>query len=197
MIAELVQLVILFTVIFDPFASLAVFYTGITALEKKEKQKIAGLAILVALVLSYSVVILGNRLLQIFNTTIDEFKIAGGIILCLLGIRMAMGYPLMNLNNVKNNSSKAIAAIIGTPLLTGPAAITTIIITTKEYGAILPSIAIGIVLIFTAVLFYIAATWKNFFGETLTQVISTVLGLIIIAWGVKFITTGIMAIFLL
>lgn len=194
MFETLIQLILLFTVIFDPLASLIVFFTASEGMKPKERRNTAILSIFVASGISLLVLLLGENLLSLFNTNIDEFRIAGGIILGILGIKMALGIPLTKIEEFKNNSGRAIAAIIGTPLLTGPAAITAIIISVHDYGIVLTGLATGIVLGLTAFVFYQAEKVRNLFGKTSIQVVSTILGLITLAWGVKFIILGILAI---
>ncbi|MFH0978336.1 MAG: MarC family protein [Candidatus Woesearchaeota archaeon] len=184
----LFQLVVLFFVIFDPPMSFAVFSITTQNLDDKERRKIAALAISVAAVLSYGVLLLGPRLLDTFSTNLEDFRVAGGIILGFLGIKMALGYPIAKLD--PNNSSKAIAAIIATPLLTGPAAITALILNSSDYGLVKTALAVTIVLAFTAVIFFQAPRVQKYLGTTSIQVISTILGLITVAWGVKFIRIG-------
>ncbi len=120
----------------------------------------------------------------------NDFKASAGIILGILGIKMVLGQPITNTDNLKNNSGKAIAAIIGTPLLTGPAAITTIIVSVNDYGRLQTSIAIAVVLIFSFLLLHFSSKIYKYLGMTTIQVISTILGLITISWGVKFIKAG-------
>jgi multiple antibiotic resistance protein len=103
---------------------------------------------------------------------------------------MAMGHSLSSIDSSKNSSAKAIAAIIGTPLLTGPAAITAIIISTNDYGAMITGSAVGIVLGVTAIMLYQANLISKALGPTSIQVMSTIMGLITVAWGVKFIRVG-------
>lgn len=190
----LVQLVILFFVIFDPLASLIVFITASAGMSREDRRLTATLAVLVAASLSFLVLMLGQNLLSLFSTNIDEFKIAGGIILGILGVKMSLGLPLTHLDDVKHSSGRAIASIIGTPLLTGPAAITAIIISVNDYGRILTGIAIAIVLGVAALIFCFSHL-VNKLGKTAIQVTSTLLGLITLAWGVKLITNGLLAIF--
>jgi multiple antibiotic resistance protein len=191
---ELTQLIVLFAVIFDPPASFAVFYAATKDMEKKERQKIANLAIFVAGMLSFVVIIFGEHLLDLFSTNIDEFRIAGGIVLGILGVKMALGYPLHE-GDKKENSARAIAAIIGTPLLTGPAAITAMLISIVDSGRLKTALAVCIVLVITAILFFQADRFGKVMGKTSTQVMTTILGLITLAWSVKFITEGIHALF--
>ncbi|MDD5331326.1 MAG: MarC family protein [Candidatus Nanoarchaeia archaeon] len=194
---SLIQLIILFAVIFDPLASFAVFLAASSKMKPKERRKTATYAILIALGLSLAVLILGETLLKIFSTNIDEFRVAGGIILLLLGIRMALGKSLTNLESVEGNSSKAVAALIGTPLLTGPAAITAILVSMNDYGRVMTGLAVLTVLFATGILFYQANRINKFVGHTTIQTMSTILGLITLAWGVKFIAVGVKAILLI
>lgn len=190
MLERLIPLIILFFVIIDPFASFAVFFVATDKLDYKKKRKIGMLSILVATLLSFSVLLLGERLLAIFDTSIEEFKVAGGIILLLLGIKMVWGESLTSLDKVKDDSGAAIAAIIATPLLTGPATITTIIVSVHDYGMLVTGLAVAIVLFLTALMFYFSTKLNKFLGKTAIQVMSTILGLITLAWGVKFIRIG-------
>jgi len=185
-----IQLFVLFFVIFDPFVSLAVFVIATQSMEKKERNKIATLAVLVAALISLAVLLLGPYLLAFLSTSLDDFRVAGGIILGLLGIKMVWGQQLGSGEAIKNNSSKAVAAIIGTPLLTGPAAITSIMIGVNDYGHVATGAAVSFVLGVSAIMFYQATRIQKALGNTTLQVVSTILGLITIAWGVKFIRVG-------
>jgi len=194
MLEQLIQLTILFFVIIDPFASFVVFITATQSMKPKEKRKIAIYAVLVAVSLSYLVLFFGSKLLELFSTTLDEFRIAGGAVLCILGVKMALGKSIVT-DNFKDNSGRAMASIIGTPLLTGPATITAILISIADYGKLLTGSAVGIVLLFTAIIFFLSSNLSKVLGKTVIQVLSTLLGLITLAWGVKFITVGIQHIF--
>jgi multiple antibiotic resistance protein len=195
MLDVLAQLIILFFVIIDPFASFVIFLSATRLMGPRDKTKTAVYAILVAFVLSFLVLILGENLLVLFSTTLDEFRIAAGVVLFLLGIRMALGHSL-TIKDAGDRSGRAIASIIGTPLLTGPATITTIIVSTADYGRLLTGFAIAIVLAITALIFLLSTKIKKVLGLTFIQIISTILGLITIAWAVKFITVGIQNIFM-
>ncbi|MDO8647758.1 MAG: MarC family protein [Candidatus Diapherotrites archaeon] len=186
------QLIILFFVIFDPLASLVVFFTATKSMPVEEKKKIAALAITVASCISAVFLIAGESVLYLFNTNINEFRIAGGIILAILGVKMALGQSLTDPDSIKDKPSRAIAAIIGTPLITGPAAITSIIISTHDYGFLPTAIAVITVMLLTAAMFYNVSNHASIAekNQTLIKVLSTILGLITLAWGVNFIRVG-------
>lgn len=187
---QLPQLVVLFFVIFDPFMSFAVFSALTLHLSRRERRRAALLGVLVAAAISYAVLVFGQNLLTLLNTKIDDLKVGGGIILGLLGIKMALGQPISEGGEQNDRSARAIAAIIGSPLLTGPAAITAIIITAHDYGKAPTAVAIGIVLAFTALLLAQATVVNRIVGKTPIQVMSTILGLITVSWAVSFIRQG-------
>lgn len=187
MIDPFFQLLVLFFVIFDPLASFVVFTVATTSMEAKERRKTAMAAVMVAASISLLVLLLGERLLQLFSMSIQEFQVAGGIVLGILGLKMVLGQSLVDVEKVKGDSSWAIASIIGTPLLTGPAAIMSIIVSANNYGKPVTGLAVGIILVGTAIMFYYTKLVNRFLGRTAIKVISTILGLITLAWGVKYI----------
>ncbi len=191
MVAVFFQLLVLFFVIFDPLASFIFFLVSTNSLNEAERKRTAFMAVLVAAAISFGVLIFGQNLLTLFSTSIVEFQIAGGIILGVLGLKMVLGYSLVDIEKVKGDSSWAIASIIGTPLLTGPAAITSIIVSAHDYGKIVTGSAVGTVLLGTMFLFYNSQRMKRIFSKPLIQVTSTILGLITLAWGVRYILNGI------
>jgi multiple antibiotic resistance protein len=194
MLTNLIQLIILFVVIIDPLASLAVFYTSTNGFYIKEKYAIAIKSIGVAFLLLFVFLIFGDKILVLFNTDINKFRIAGGIILTILGTKMALGKSITDIEEKKGNSDNAIASIIATPLLCGPASITATIISKADYGFLLTFIAMVSVILLTGLLFYLSIKFRKLYNKTFIQLSSTILGLITLAWGVEFIIVGISSI---
>ena len=183
---EIFQLIVLFIVLFDPPASMLVFLSGTRHLNVTETRKTAVMAFLLAGLFSFGTLLLGDNLLKIFNTNIDNFRIAGGIILVILGIRMAFGYPLLKTESTENKSARSVAALIATPLLTGPAVISSIIVLRYDYGMFLTGLSVLIVLLFALFLFLFARRLYRILNPVTIQIMTTFLGLITIAWGIGF-----------
>jgi multiple antibiotic resistance protein len=186
---QLVQLVILFTVIIDPLSSFAVFTTSTAAMTAAEKKRTALYAVLAAAAMSYAILFIGAPLLSLFSVSISDFKIAGGIILAIFGVQMTLGQSLGG--KIKEGASvPATAAIIATPLLTGPAAITAIIAAVNDSGMLVTGLAVTIVMGITAVMFSLPTSVVNRIGKTPIQFISVIMGMITLAWGIRFIKDG-------
>lgn len=193
--ADYITLVILFFVIIDPFASFSVFLVATKHMKNSEKNKITFLAILVASLITLFFLVFGEGVLSILHTDIDHFRVAGGIILFILGLKMSLGYELFSSNGLENNTSRGVAAIIATPLITGPATITTIIISGGDYGGVVTGLGIFTVLLITGFMFYFSQWMMNILDETFVKVLTTILGLITVAWGINFVFVGLKAIF--
>jgi multiple antibiotic resistance protein len=188
------QLVVLFFVIIDPLTSFSVFFVLTKDKTDAERMRAATLALVVAATLAFIVLLLGTLLLSVFSTTIEDLRVAGGIILLILGIQMALGMSFPGGEVAGNHRSvQAIASIIATPFLSGPATITAIIISESDFGLPATGIAVTIVLAFTTVLFLLGTRLNRFIPKTPVQIMATVLGIITIAWGVNYIRTGIVA----
>ena len=193
MVPELLSLFVLFFVILDPLQSFAFFFVRTNGLTKKERVSIALLATGIAVVILYMFLFFGKGVLDLFNTNIDSFRIAGGILLALLGITMC-GY-LKSHDDDKDNakdSHTTIATVIATPLLSGPAAITATIISVVDHGRVLTGIAIGLVLLITFGLLLLSVVFNKILNKSKVaiKVLTTILGLITLAWGIDFILTG-------
>jgi multiple antibiotic resistance protein len=194
MIEIILPLIVLFMVIIDPPLSFAFFIANTSNISKKEKIKIATLTMTIAFIISYLFLFFGEFLLNLFSLELNDLKIAGGIILGILGTNMALGLTVKrNLENKNNpDKHKALASIIATPLISGPACITTIIISSIEYGTIITGIALSTVLIITALLLFISVhIKKKHLGDTAIKVFTTIMGLITLTFGVEFIRAGI------
>ena len=190
MFEPLLQLIILFVVIFDSFASLVIFLVATEKMSFGDRRQVANTAVGVAAGVSALFLLFGTSVLSLFNTSIKEFQVAGGIVLGILGVKMVLGYSLAKVEELKNSTGWAIASIIGTPLLTGPAAITAIIVSVNDYGRTVTAIALASVLLFTTLIFYNAGRIEKVLGRTSIKVISTILGLITLSWGVKYVLSG-------
>ncbi|MBN1275564.1 MarC family protein [Candidatus Woesearchaeota archaeon] len=190
MLESLLQLTILFVVIIDPLLSMMFFVTHTKGMSKSEKVDTAFKAIAFAVAICALFLVFGDGLLRLFSIELDHFRVAGGIILCILGVKMSLGLTFKN--NVEDSSEKnVVAAIIATPLISGPACITTILVSSVDYGRLVTGIALGIVLLLTAILLLIGARSNiRKVGEVGIKMTTTILGLVTLGWGVSFIMSG-------
>ena len=191
-ILPFIQAFVLLLMIMDPLVSIAAFLTMTKGMKRKEQNKIASKAVLVAAIPLFLFVVFGNIVLDILKVDLMTFKAAGGVVLLLLGIQYALGIslPKEKEDEGEAHDGSAIAAVIGTPLITGPATISAAVILTNEFGREVTAIAGIAALIVVWVTLLIGPKIHGFLGRTGLSVLSTMMGLVTIAWGVSFLKEG-------
>jgi len=187
MLTEIVKSFITLLIIIDPFVS-AVFFLGqFKNATEKEKSKAIWTAILVAAALLFLFLFTGLFLLNILNISLNGFMIGGGIILLIMGVTTVLGIEFGG--HHERISSAAI--LLGTPMLSGPGALTTIIILSNSYGVLIPAIAAALVLIVSFIILKFSDRIERLFGKEIIEIFSKVLGLLLAALAVDFIYAGI------
>ncbi len=125
-------------------------------------------------------------MLDFFSITIESFKIAGGIILLIIGIKFVLGLRL-----VSCRKRYEIAAVpLATPLIAGPGVITTIIIHVFQYGVLVTLIAAALALFVQWLVLIKSEVIHNLLGHQVSEVISRIMGLIIASFAVEFMIQG-------
>jgi multiple antibiotic resistance protein len=188
---EILKAFITLFVIMDPFASMPIFLNLTKGLPRKEVAENATNAITVAAVLLFIFLFFGVGILNVFKININSFIIAGGLILLIIGIQYVLG---LKFRKEKVKEYDVASVPIGTPLITGPGVITTVIILVNEFGYVVAmSAAIASLLLTWLFLFYSTKIYK-IIGEHWSKVLSRVMGLLVAAIAVEFIKNGILGI---
>ncbi|MBI5635782.1 MarC family protein [Candidatus Micrarchaeota archaeon] len=185
------ELFVLFLVIFDPLVSTGTFVILTRDFTKDERRKTALMAAATALVPLLLFVFFGNSVLSALKIHLSDFQIGGGVILGLLGIKMVTGQPIIEQKHgKKQRSTKAVATIIGTPLLTGPAIITTTIISVAQNGLATTLAASVSALALCFIILLYSRKLVDVIGVTILEIASSIFGLVTLSWGVQFIRAG-------
>jgi multiple antibiotic resistance protein len=175
-------------VILDPILSVPIFASMTKGQSPKEIHKQAFIAVAVAGILMYIFLIFNTAIFSILGLTLSTFQIAGGILLFLLGMEMALGIDFCK---SKNATPTAAGVVIGTPILCGPGAITTVMLLSKDYGILVPFIAITLCLAATWIILYFSATIQQILGTVVTDIMGKVLGMLVAAIAIRIIFSGI------
>jgi multiple antibiotic resistance protein len=186
----LFEAIITLFVIMDPIGNIPAFISLTKGMPLKEIRKSLNDAMLVAAVLLFAFLFLGLKIFDFFSIDINSFQIAGGIILFIIGLLYVFGIS----GKIAKAHGNDLSIPIGTPLLTGPGTITTIIIIVKENGIMTAVIAAVIVLAAAWLILANSARLYGFLGEHWTNIISRVMGILLAAIAVKFVTNGVLSI---
>ncbi len=178
---------VILIIILDPFLGMMVFVSLTREMKKKERASQAFVAVVVAFALLLIFLFAGQLLFGLLSLTISSFIVAGGVILLILGINQVLGMEF----HKSNDNAKVAAVVIGTPLLCGPGAISTIIILSQQHGFAVPLVALLMCISITWLMLYFSGKISAIFGERIIEIISRILGLILAAMAVEFIKDGV------
>ena len=147
---------------------------------------------------------LGDGILQIFGISIDSFRIAGGILVVTIAMSMISGKLGEDKQNKQEKSETAVRESIGVvplalPLMAGPGAISSTIVWGTRYHSWVHlvgfSLAIAVFALCCWGIFRMAPWLVRLRGQTGINVITRLMGLLLMALGIEFIVTGIKALF--
>jgi len=207
MTADFAFLIYAFTSIFaivNPVSGVMAFISMTSSMSKEDKIYIARRSVVIAGVMAIMFSILGELILKIFNVTADSLRVAGGVLLFLVAIDMLFARTSReSITNEELKDAKLRENIsvfpIAMPLLTGPGAITTIIVLIRTAQEIDSKMLVIAAIIFTFVITYLIFRYADSFnrvvGMTGMLVMTRIMGLFLGAIAVDFISTGIKGIF--
>lgn len=199
---DLIQTFIGLLVIVNPLVAVPIFVSLTNNCNEKEKLSTARLsALTVALVLGVTAVA-GQAILHTFGISIAAFRVAGGILILLMAISMLhakVGNTRHTEEEANEAESKDQVGVVplGIPLMAGPGAISTVIIyahRSQEWawsGILLGEIAIIALLVWTTL--YLAEHLSKWLGMTGLNIASRIMGLLLAAISIGFITEGLKA----
>ncbi|GAB6945223.1 MarC family protein [Vulcanisaeta sp. JCM 14467] len=132
--------------------------------------------------------VVGPYILSAFNISIADFRIAGGIVLLVIGIdTLREGAP----RTMGLTPEEFIFTPIVTPMLVGPGAITSVMLFTTYYG--MPEVIMSILItsLVTYLIIRFSFTIIRLIGSNMLRFIGRFMSLIIMAWAVSLIIQGV------
>lgn len=190
MIDEILKSALSLFVIIGPFASIPVFLSFTKGMDSKQRFSAASKAIATASGVLFAFLFFGQLILSVFMIDFASLRIAGGIVLTILGIELMLAISISG----KGDYSPAIT-LIATPLLTGPGVIVTTMIFVQEYGYITTVIAAVIALFSSWIVLWLSGRISKAIGNYWINTISRVTGLLLAALAVELIINGVKAAF--
>lgn len=190
-----------FFAIMNPVANSSLFVGLTDDLDTQTRARIALKALLVAFVIVLIFSIGGRQIFSMFGITLPAFRIAGGLLIGMIGYHMLQGESssIHTPTGEDNENSKSAAldlAItpLGIPILAGPGTIATAMnfsadSTVAEIGIVISAFAAMCVVTF--VFFIGGQRLAEFLGQNAIKVISRLMGLILAVIGVQMLIEGV------
>ncbi len=155
-------------------------------MSKHEQRKTVNISVVTAAVVGLIFLFFGQAILWAMNISVGAFAVAGGIVLLVLSIRyMITGHMV---DAVKEEMMAVVP--LGTPLLAGPATITTLLLLYNKYP--LPMVLISYVLniLICWVIFLAGNRIMRLLGQGGIKAISKVFSLLLAAIAVSMVING-------
>jgi multiple antibiotic resistance protein len=192
----------------DPIGNVPVFAAATVGATPAGRRRLALYIALFSLVFLALIYVSGLSILRFFGVSLSAFRIAGGILLFLLGLDMARndftarfadaadGQPISTSAYARQRFERLIVPF-AMPLLIGPGAISTVVIYASEakaYGAAGLAAGFGVIAIVSGTIvpvFWTTGLISRVLGRIGMTIVVRVLGLILCAMAVQFIIAGV------
>lgn len=188
----------------NPVGIMPVFVSLTGHMTPEEKNKTAATANIAVAVILITALLGGQMLLDMFSISLDSFRVAGGLLLMSIAFSMMSGKLGEDKQNKQEKSEYISREQIGVvplamPLMAGPGAISSTIVYGSRYPGLMDTTGIVITIAFFALcswlLFRSAPYIVKLLGQTGINVITRIMGLILGALGIEFITNGLRSLF--
>ncbi len=152
-------------------------------------------ASIIAVVLMIVFLFLGEQILNLIGINVNEFAVAGALILFFLALEMILGITLFKEEEGDNNSKLASVFPIAFPLLAGPGSLTTLLSLRAEYYIenIIVAVLLNIIIIYAVL--KTSGKLQRILGRNGVIIIRKVFGVILLAIAIKLFTSNIQLLF--
>ncbi|KZZ42624.1 hypothetical protein A3758_13170 [Oleiphilus sp. HI0118] len=186
-----------FFAIMNPIANTTVFASLSENLNYDERRKLAAKGILIAFVTIVAFALIGQYLFQLFGISLPAFRIAGGVLIFIIG------YHMLNGKESKFHSADTVehpdlsVSPLAVPILAGPGTIATAMnYSMGSWHETLITIgAFFILCLVTLCCFLLSTRILKRVGEAITGIITRLMGLILCVVGTQMLVDGIIGAF--
>jgi multiple antibiotic resistance protein len=199
----LISALVTLLVVVDPIGLVPTFLAITSGLPSEARRSVALRACLIAATILAGAALAGDWLLRALSITLPAFRIAGGLLLFSIASEMVFGVRIERQSRqaeeaIEEHVRNIAAFPLAIPLMAGPGAITaTVLLAGRSDGdpvrlaILLAVIAVVLTLCFTV--FTLAARIARFMGTIASNVLSRLLGVLLVALAVQYVIDGVRA----
>jgi multiple antibiotic resistance protein len=146
----------------------------------------------------------GQKVISFFGITIDEFRIAGGLVLAQIAWSMLNGSNVASHHGSESEKDHltqmdAMAFYpLAFPMAVGPGTIATTIVYTGQAKSVAELATIGVIILAVILMMFLVLYFASFFGkalsETMRTIMTRIMGMILLAIAVEMTSTGLKAV---
>lgn len=172
----------------DAIGIMPVFLSLTQGMDKQQISRVIHQSVWTGISLAIVFIFIGKMLFKLLGITIGDFMVAGGAILFCIAI-----LDLLSPGKRSRLTSSELGVVpLGTPLIVGPAVLTTCLIIIDQYGLMPTIISVSANVILAGILFYFSGLVVKIIGKSGTVALSKIMALLLAAIAVMMIRKGIM-----
>jgi multiple antibiotic resistance protein len=189
-----------FFAIINPFVNLPIFLSLTSNYDIKSQRSLAIKIALFSLIMCFVILFAGSQIIGFFGITVEQFRIAGGLVLAHIAWNMLNGSDAVSHhgNSQERSQMQDLNGLafypITFPMIVGPGTIATIIIYTSQLNNIVDTLTIGSVILSVLFLLFVVLFFASYFNKVLTQtmrvIMTRLMGMILLAIAVEMIVVG-------
>lgn len=177
----------------DAIGNIPLFLSLVEGTDSERKRKIIRDAVNTATAMAIIFMIAGKFILRLVGITIADFQIAGGAFLFIIAVRLL--FPGEHKKVALNGGDKDIGIFpLGTPLITGPAVLTTTLMMVDKYNIIPTFVSLVFNMVIVKFTLVKADAIMGSIGPSGTRAFSKVMYILLGAIGVMMIRHGVQSI---
>ncbi len=176
----------------DSLGNVPIFISLVEGLSKKDRRKAVVDSVTTATVVAVVFMFVGKLVLRFIGITISDFQVAGGALLFIIAARLLM--PSSAKGFAESHGKDVGVFPMGTPLITGPAVLTTSLILVDSYGIIPTFTAVILNMIIVWVTLVKADILLKLFGHSGLRALSKIMYILLAAIGVMMVRKGVLSI---
>jgi multiple antibiotic resistance protein len=179
----------------DAIANIPIFLSLVEHSSKTHRKKIILDAVATATAVAIIFMFVGKWVFSLLGITIPDFQIAGGALLFVIAVRLLL--PGVSKSALTSSQDKDMGVFpLGTPLITGPAVLTTTLMMMNSFGVLATLVAVVLNMFFVWITLVKADTIMKVIGPNGTRAFSKIMYILLAAIAVMMVRHGITGAFL-
>ena len=175
----------------DAIGNIPLFISLVEGATKKQRHKIIIDSVATATAIAILFMFGGKWVLRFIGITIPDFQIAGGALLFIISVRLLL--PGASKYVLSDGHDKNLGVFpLGTPLITGPAVLTTTLMMLDSFGIWLTFVSLAVNMLIVWVTLVKADLIMKLMGSSGTRAFSKIMYILLAAIGVMMVRRGIL-----
>lgn len=184
---------ILLILITDPLGNIPLFISALKQVKPERRRRVVFRECFIAFSVLLTFMFFGNGFLEVMHLTDESLRVAGGVILFLIALKMI--FPGEGGHAGNQLSGEPFIVPIAVPLIAGPSAMATVLLmSTREPERILEWIgALTLTMLVTLLVFLFSGKIQKLLGEQAITALERLMGLVLTAISIEMLLGGVAA----